>query len=156
MLLLTFQADGRCFGLDARSVKEIVPMVRTRRLPGAPECVAGVFEYRGGLVPVVDITSMISGRPTEALLSSRIILVHFDVEDAGELRFLGILAERVTGTEERDEKDFAPTGVDVPEVPYLDGISAGGKKMVQLVSLNDLLTDDLKKRLFAKKGAGRK
>ncbi len=147
MLLLTFQVDRQLYGLDAKHVREIVPMLETRPLPGAPECVSGVFSYRGTLVPVVDVTRMIAGRPTRRQLSSRIILADYPSGgDAGNV--LGLLAENVTGTEERDADGLAPTGVDVPEAAYLGKMSCEGKAMIQMVKIENLLDEDLKRRLF--------
>ena len=51
--ILVFEVDGRCFGLPAADVREIVRAVTITRLPQAPELVEGVVNLRGQIVPVI-------------------------------------------------------------------------------------------------------
>jgi chemotaxis-related protein WspB len=147
MLLVTFQVNNQHYAIDAKSVKEIIPMVKIRELPGAPDFVCGVFNYRGALVPVIDVTRMLSGNSTAELLSSRIILVNYP-EKGEEYHVLGLLAEHTTGTATRDDESFSDSGVDNPETPWMGKISVAEKEMIQVVKIENLLTDELKSRLF--------
>ena len=50
MLAILFEMDGRLWGADARLVETVVPAVRLRGVQGAPEWIAGVFNYKGNTV----------------------------------------------------------------------------------------------------------
>ncbi|HWO89332.1 MAG TPA: chemotaxis protein CheW [Gemmatimonadales bacterium] len=52
--LLVFALGPHRFALPAASVREIVRAVAISALPGAPEVVEGVVNYRGRIVPVAD------------------------------------------------------------------------------------------------------
>lgn len=147
MLLVTFQVNNQHYAINAKSVKEIIPLVNIRPLPGTPDFVRGVFNYRGSLTPVIDVTRMLSGKPTAELLSSRIILVNYpDGKESGHI--LGLLAANTTGTVTRDNATFADTGIDIPAAPWMGKISVDQAALIQLVTIENLLTDELKSQLF--------
>ncbi len=75
MLLLTFQAADNLYAIDVARVVEVVPRIQLRRLPHAPNFLAGVFDYRGKVVPVVDLGILLGSENCRDRLSTRIILV---------------------------------------------------------------------------------
>jgi chemotaxis-related protein WspB len=76
MLLLTFRAAESLYAVDVARVVEVVPRVDLRRLPHAPAFIAGVFDYRGTVVPVIDLAVLLGSEPCRHRLSTRIILVN--------------------------------------------------------------------------------
>ncbi|HCE44680.1 MAG TPA: chemotaxis protein CheW [Lentisphaeria bacterium] len=148
MLLLTFRAGSQDYAINTRNVLEVIPIVEVRKLPGTPDYVRGVLNYRGRLVPVVDITWMIAGRASMEHLSSRIILVRYpEKDDSGNV--LGLLVEHATSTVDRKTETFAASGVDTPGMPWMGKISVDGESSIQIVKIEDLLADELKTLLFA-------
>lgn len=75
MLALTFQVGADRVAVDVRRVREVVPRVRVTPASGGPSWVAGVFVYRGRVVPVVDLHRLIGSGECPPHLSSRVILV---------------------------------------------------------------------------------
>jgi len=98
MLVLTCQIGDDRLALDVRRVREVVPRVRLQRVAGSPAWLAGVFIYRGSVVPVIDLHRLIGTEECPLRLSSRIILVPHRVE--GEERLLGLLAAQVADIRE--------------------------------------------------------
>jgi chemotaxis-related protein WspB len=147
MVALLFEVDGQRYGLDISQVVKVLPYVRLRRLPRVPEYVAGVFQYRDEMVPVIDLSQLIRGKPVSAMLSTRIILVRHP-GPSGEGRVLGLLAERATDSLDDGSAEPVSSGVASPEAPYLGGLSVTGGNMIQYVKVEHLLTDDVRKRLF--------
>jgi chemotaxis-related protein WspB len=147
MVALLFEIDGQRYGLDFTQVLKVLPSVRLRQLPRVPEYVAGIFEYRGAMVPVIDLSQLIKGHPAAAFLSTRIILVRY-AGPSGQERVLGLLAERATESLDAGAAEPVPTGVAVPEAPYLGGLSANGGRIIQYVKVEQLLSEDLRNRLF--------
>ena len=92
LIALTFEVGGQRYGLDIGQIVEVVPAVQLRRLPGVPDYVAGVFQFRGQHVPVIDLTQLLTHQPAAARLSTRLVLVRHP-GPAGEGRLLGLLAE---------------------------------------------------------------
>lgn len=75
MLAILFEMDGRLWGADARLVETVVPAVRLRGVQGAPEWIAGVFNYKGNTVPAIDLSMYVCNRPSERIFSTRYMIV---------------------------------------------------------------------------------
>jgi chemotaxis-related protein WspB len=147
MASLLFEVDGQRYGLDVAQVLKVLPSLHLRRLPRVPEYVAGVFQYRGTMVPVIDVSQLIKGRPVAALLSTRIILVRY-LGPSGRDAVLGLLVERATDSLDEGAGETTSSGVAVPEAPYLGGLSASGGGIIQYVKVEHLLPGELRDRLF--------
>jgi chemotaxis-related protein WspB len=151
MLFLLFQLGADRYALDVSQVVEVLPMVRIRVMLRSPPGVAGTINYRGAHVPVVDLNELALGRPTMPRLSTRIILVNSS-EQGGKSRLksrlLGLIAENATETMRKEPGDFAPSGIDNSDAPYLGPIAMGPHGMVQRIELNGLLSTSMRCSLF--------
>ncbi|MEI7686571.1 MAG: chemotaxis protein CheW, partial [Planctomycetota bacterium] len=99
MLALTFQIGDEKLAIDIRRVREVVPRVRLLRVSGNPHWQAGVFVYRGEVVPVIDLHRLAGAEPCPPHLSSRIILIAARRGESEE-RLVGLLASQVADTRE--------------------------------------------------------
>lgn len=149
MQALLMHSGDEAFGLDVRDVQEVVPMVRLRPLRWAPSYVAGLFSYRGTIVPVIDLCQISQGRSCEPRLSSRIVLVRYQPDGFLEPRALGILAERVTEIVPVADRQIQDMGVDSAGAPHLGKVALAGDNMVQFVRVTQLLPAEVRERLFA-------
>jgi len=138
---------GERFALDATTVVEVIPLVRLRRLPATPDWVSGIIKYHGRAIPVIDLCTLHLGRKVERLLSSRIIIIQFSGKDNSE-HLLGLLAEQVTETVEREAAEFNTTGVQTSDAPHLGGVISNHKSSLQWVDVNQLLPEHVQHLLF--------
>lgn len=138
MLFLLFQLGDERYVVDAGQVAEVLPLLHIKRIPLAPPGVAGAFNYRGIPVPVVDLCQLALQRPAVPRLSTRLIVV--DYPDARqERRWLGLIAERVTGTLRCAPEDFVSSGISNAEAPYLGPVTSAPQGMVQWLDIGMLL-----------------
>lgn len=138
MLVLAFHVGKDRFALRCADVVEVVPRVNLRDIPHAPAYVAGMFTYRGRIVPVVDLCLLMWNQPCPDRLSSRVMLARYPVSPT-KTRTIGLLAERVTEAITLDESAAVPPGIAVPDAPYLGEIYFDEQgKMIQLVRLDAL------------------
>lgn len=147
MLLLQFQAGTDRYGLDIEQVIEVSSLVSLRAIPHAPPEVAGTFNYRGTLTPVVDLTALLTGIPTRSRMSSRIILVTYQGED-GRSHILGLLAEAVTEMIRCKKENLQQPVVSVGGAPYLGDMIFDDRGSLQILDMERLLTRDLLFTLF--------
>lgn len=138
MLMLLFHAGDNLYALDSSQVVEVIPMVVVRKINHVPDYVAGVFNYRGTIAPVVDLCHLIQGTPCRARFSTRIIMVNYTAKDGGH-HCLGLMAERVTETLSRP--DLSPNALIVKDVPYLGEMFMAEKGMIQFIHWEHLITD---------------
>jgi chemotaxis-related protein WspB len=182
MLLLTFRAAESPYAVDVARVVEVVPRIDLRRLPHAPAFLAGVFDYRGMVVPVIDLGILLGSEACPYRLSTRIILVdsrpadrkgHLaageahthgstepgrdvapDVEPIPEDRrwLLGLVAEQVSDVSAVRSEQVISSGMQLPQSPYLGAIVAIDREMVQLIEPERILDDSLRSSFFGDRG----
>lgn len=146
MLLLIFQLGPHRFALDTRQVVRVLPLVEHRPVPRTPAGVAGIFNYHGAPVPLIDLLAMTLGISSQERLSTRIILVN--CQDNGQSRLLGLVAEKTTETLRRTEADFTESGVTVEGARWLGPVTRDDRGMIQRVEVQALLSDAVRAVLF--------
>lgn len=147
MLLLVFHLDRDRYAIDAAQVVSVLPLVQIKTIPQAPAAVAGLFDCRGELVPVIDLCQLALGRAARQLLSTRIIVVDYPGDD-GRLRKLGLIAEQVLETLRRDAHEFETSGVDSPDAAYLGAVASDAHGPIQLIGVRELLPESVRELLF--------
>ncbi len=149
MVLLLLEAAGVRYGIPASRIVEVLPAVALRPLPGTAAFVAGAFSYHGIIVPVVDLTVLLAGRPARLLLSTRIVLVNPGPRGITAAPLLGLLAERVTETITCTAGEFQAPGVPASEAPCAGGILVRPEGLIQELDVDRVLTAALRDRLFS-------
>jgi chemotaxis-related protein WspB len=151
MLVLTFQIGGNQLALDIHRVREVAPRVQLRRPPGAPGWLAGLFVYRGRVVPVLDLHRLLDAGECPPHLSSRIILVPLAPSEAAATAagepLLGLLAAGVS-----DVRDVQPDGqplpaLNAPGAPDLGLTLVDGGGILHLIDLDRLLPGPVRQLL---------
>lgn len=136
MLCLLMHLDGEAFALDTSRVVEVLPLVGLIETNAASGAVAGLLNYHGQLVPVVDLAMLMRRRPSVARHSTRIAVLRV-AEPIGST-LLGLIAERASQLMSADKDEFAETRV-VSDAPYLGGIKLGPQGAVQLIEPGAIL-----------------
>jgi len=139
MLVLVFYLGDTMYTMKCERVREVAPMVKLKEVPHTPDYFAGLFNYRGVVVPVIDLRQLIQGRPCQMRLSTRIILVDY-LRDDHTPYIIGLVAERVTEAIRKSQDAFVAPGLIMQEAPYLGGFVMQDKEMIQYIDL-DLLPD---------------
>ncbi|MDR9865002.1 chemotaxis protein CheW [Pseudomonas baetica] len=147
-LFLLFRIGSERYALRATEVAEVLPRLPLKPIARAPQWVAGVFAYRGAVVPVIDLSALTFGQPAEARTSTRLVLVHYRPDQAQPTQWLGLILEQATDTLRCDPEDFQPCGLDNREAPYLGPVREDAQGLVQWVRVNDLLDDSVRGLLF--------
>ena len=142
MLFVVFRLGEDRYALDARAVVEVLPLVDTRPVAGAPSAVAGVFLYRGTPAPVIDLASVIARRPSERRSGTRLIIVEGDV--SGARRHVALMAERATETIALAAAEFSGDPVSSRVQPALGGVAVDALGMIQQVDADILVTEVLR------------
>jgi chemotaxis-related protein WspB len=144
MQLLSFSVAGQPFAIESRRVIEVLPLVPARPLPRAPDYLAGIFTYRGRLVPLVDLARRLGVAAPPPKLSTRVIVVEFEPDGSGPgLIRLGLVAENVVAVRSADEAGATLPPLRLPGADYLDRALRIGGETVQLIDVRKLLPAEL-------------
>lgn len=125
MLYLQFKIEQNHFIIPSLQIIEVVPFVPLNPIHRSTKIFSGEFNFRGQLLPVLDIKMLLTGKNSQKLLSTRIVVVRTNT--MGENRKIGLIAEKATETMKLHEKDFQePILKNIPflgDVAMIDGIS---------------------------------
>ncbi len=83
--------SGGRYGVCAPDVAEVTALLGLTRVPGTPSWVCGVANWRGHVLPVVDLRSLLGVPVTPLPSSARIVVVSVDDVE------VGVVAEAVAG-----------------------------------------------------------
>ena len=135
---LTFQLGDELYGVDILRVQEIKGYTTVTKIPNTPPHIKGVLNLRGTIVPIVELRTKF-GMPTIDYTLFTVIVVVV-VRD----RIMGLVVDSVSDVLNISKKDIQPPpefGAKV-DVSVLTGIGKSGDKLVALLNIDRLLTED--------------
>lgn len=136
MLYVVCRIGDDAYALPAGAVDKVLPFAALKPLPGAVRGLAGVLNYQGQSVPVVDLGLLFQGVPTPEAFGSRIILCQAPGLRSGRL---GILVECVDGVSAVPEESFTPPGASAD--PCLGDVAPAAGSFIQRIELPSVLPD---------------
>ncbi|MDF5706178.1 MAG: chemotaxis protein CheW [Nostoc sp. S4] len=138
--MLLFNVGNERYAIASQEVVEVVPLVLLKSLPHKPEYIAGVFNYRGRITPVIDLCQLMGGEPCSHNLSTRIILVNHC--GSNNIKYiLGLIAQQVVETLHKSESEFVDSNIQIDAAPYLGKIILDDKGMIQCIRIKYLLSE---------------
>jgi chemotaxis-related protein WspB len=168
MLLLILTAGPNRYAIDTAQVVELVPRVALRLVPHAPIFLAGLLEYRGKTVPVIDLGLLLGVDACRDHLSTRIILVkgipggencgrssfNESAHDGGQRprhreqtpELLGLVGEQASDLTYTKPEQLIPAAVRLARTPYLDAIVQTDHGTLQLLKVDKLWDAVLQER----------
>jgi len=142
---LTFDLQGETFALEAGLVREVLDLLPETHVPGAPAFAAAVINFRGRVIPLVDLRVAFDMPVASASIDDRIIVIEFPID--GEPTLVGLRADKVHEVTTIDEQHAAET----PRV----GVRWRSDFIGRLVRRDGdvIIVPDLE-QIFAARGAG--
>ncbi len=122
------------YGISYKFLEHITKFDSISRIPCTPSVIAGVVNYRGILLTILDLKQLFCTKVGEASTDSWVIVVRFD-----NLR-VGLLVDEVEGSDEFKVAELEPpihTG-GILNLNYVQGIYHGE---VTILKIQGILTD---------------
>jgi len=129
-----FRAGRERFCLQVLEIEEVVEWPTVTPVPLAPPFLMGIFNLRGGIVPIVDI-AFTEGRRAD-LTPKHCVVAIMKSSDGSELVRIGIAADEVIGTYSTADPllvDEAPR-----DVPHCSGMLRHEDRLALALSLKRL------------------
>jgi chemotaxis-related protein WspB len=155
-LFLVFRIGQERFALQAREIAEVLPCLALKPIAGTPDWVAGIFAYRGAMVPVIDLCALTFGSPAAALNSTRLVIVHYAGAGAGVQpgRLLGLILEQASETLRCVPDEFCQYGLSNHQAPYLGPVREDAQGLLQWITVSALLTAPVRELLYSDETMG--
>jgi purine-binding chemotaxis protein CheW len=138
---LTFGLGKEEFAIQVMRVREIMGVQEITAVPQTPECVKGVINLRGKVIPVVDLRLKFAMQPQEYTQRTCIIVVQ--IEHADTRLLTGVVVDEVSevitlqAADIEDTPDFGRGAA----VPYLLGMAKLKGKVKILLDINKVMSD---------------
>ncbi|MFC3025535.1 chemotaxis protein CheW [Vibrio zhugei] len=135
---VTFQLEEETYGINVMQVREVLRYTEIAPVPGAPDYVIGIINLRGNVVTVIDTRARFGLMTGEVTDNTRIIVIE------SEQQVIGILVDSVAEVVylRSSEIDTTPSVGTDESAKFIQGVSNRDGKLLILVDLNKLLTDE--------------
>lgn len=131
---LTFALNEQDFGIDILRVQEIKNFTRVTPIPNMPECIKGVMNLRGTVVPVVDLRKKFSMPHAEYNQFTVIIVVNVGT------KIIGLVVDSVSDVLNvgADSIEGAPDLGSI-DTSFIKGLAKSSDRLVTLLDIEQLL-----------------
>lgn len=134
--IVTFNVEGRVFGIDVGVVREIKGWQATTPLPHAAHFVRGVINLRGLILAVFDLRARLGAGRTEPTPKHVIVVV-----DVGD-QTAGLLVDAVSDIVDVPVRDIhPPPAVSMEGLDVIEGVAVLAGSVVALLKLSAVLSD---------------
>jgi purine-binding chemotaxis protein CheW len=133
-LLLVFIVEDQAHALAVEHVVEVVRMVAATPLAAAPVWVGGAINFRGRVIPLIDVRARLGGPRREPDLSTSIIVV-----ETSEM-LAGLLVDEVEAVLALDDQAITPSGSVVADSP-VSGVARDRERLIVVLDPERLCAD---------------
>lgn len=139
MNLLTFWIENELYGIELIHVKEINRNIEYTSVPRANENIIGLFNMRGQVVTLFDLSHILNYERQHSQTNSTCIIL--DYNSSSELR--GFLIDKsgdvIMVTD--DQCEPTPANINSNESKYIKSIVKLENKLIRVIDLTKLLLD---------------
>lgn len=141
MQYVVFQLKDEAYGIDIQSVQGIEKMKKFARVPKALECIKGVMNLRGEIIPVMSLRTRFEIEDKEYDDNTRIIIIRLDDS------LIGLIVDEVIEVIElhTDEIENVQSIDRKINLDYIAGVGKmkQGTKVITLLNLKTLIEETL-------------
>lgn len=140
---VVFKIGNEEYGIDIMNVKEIGPYQKSVKVPNAPVFVEGIINYRGNVIPIINLHKRFNIKQKDIDSNTRIIVINLNNKQ------IGFIVDEASQTIRLDDKDIdpAPDIVAGVDSKYITGVGKLEERLIILVDLEKILTDEEKKKI---------
>ncbi len=138
---VVFKLGKEEFGIDIMNVKEIIPHQESVHVPNTPNFIEGIINYRGNVIPIINLKRRFKIGAEEITKETRIIVINLDEKE------IGFIVDEASQTLRLEENQIDPTpdiisGIDRRYIIGVGKISED--RLLILIDLQKILTDEEK------------
>ncbi|SDC87264.1 purine-binding chemotaxis protein CheW [Candidatus Frackibacter sp. WG12] len=133
---VTFGVEDEEYGVDVLKVQEIIRYQKPTKVPNAPEVVKGVINFRGEVIPVIDLRKKFDLELRE--YDDFTVIVILEVKD----KTIGIIVDHVSDILSFSKEDIQDTlefSSDI-KTEFIRGMAKLDDRLIMLLELEKLLS----------------
>lgn len=130
---VVFRINSEEFGIDIINIQEIYRYQQITNLPQTAEHIEGVINYRGNIIPIMDIRKKFNlGGESIVTDDTRIIIILMDEQK------MGLLVDEVSQTVKIDEANIDPVPNIMNEGSDVTHVGKIGDRLVSLINIETM------------------
>ncbi|MBZ2174097.1 chemotaxis protein CheW [Schnuerera sp. xch1] len=141
---VVFNLGKEEFGIDIMKVKEIIPYKESTNVPKTPDFIDGIINYRGGVIPIINLKKRFDMNTTEITKETRIIVINLEDKE------IGFVVDQASQTIRLNDDNIEPAPGVISQIDKRF-ITAIGKideeRLLILLNLHNVLTDKEKSKI---------
>jgi chemotaxis-related protein WspB len=114
-LMVRFQVGDQQYAMASHHIQEILPAVDLYPIDSPRPDLAGLLNYHGRMIPVLDLNQLMKGRSSHRHFGTRIVLLN-QTPNQPQMAFL---AERIIDTLTLDQRTLVDVPQEFDQAPYL-------------------------------------
>ena len=140
---VVFSLEKEEFGIDIMNVKEIIPYQESIQVPNTPNFIEGIINYRGNVIPVINLKRRFKLGAQEVTKDTRIIVITLEHKE------VGFVVDEASQTLRLDDEqiDPAPDIISGVDRKYIIGVGKVDDRLLILIDLEKVLTDEEKDKI---------
>lgn len=133
--LLVFHVDGEEFGVDVLLVQEIIRFLHPTKIPNAPKAVIGVINFRGEIIPLIDLRQRFNLLQREHDEFTVIVVVEFSGKT------VGLVVDQVSDIVNmpNEHTQLTPEFSHDEKTAYLRGLGKLGDRLILLLAVEKIM-----------------
>jgi purine-binding chemotaxis protein CheW len=137
---LTFMLGGEMFAIAILGIKEIIEYENLTEVPMMPECIRGVINLRGSVVPVMDLSSRFGKSLTAVTKKTCIIIVEVESNDEGQ--DMGVVVDSVNAVLEIPSSEIEPGPAFGAKIrtDFIEGMGKVDGKFVIILNVDQVMS----------------
>lgn len=136
---VVFKLGKEEFGIDIMNVQEIIPYQKSIHVPDTPDFIEGIINYRGNVIPIINLKKRFKLKLKENTEYTRIIVINLGEKE------IGFIVDEASQTLRlsQDEIDLAPEIITGIDKRYIIGVGKiDESRLLILIDLEKILTDN--------------
>jgi purine-binding chemotaxis protein CheW len=139
--LLTFNLEGRHYGLPLDRVERVIRAVEPTPLPRAPETVMGIINLRGKIIPVFNLRRRFRFADRDLDINDCFVIA------AAARGTVALAVDSSDGVIERTADQITPAGTVIDRPEQVQGIVCLKDELLLIQDLDRFLTSDQEQEL---------
>ncbi|MGO1368039.1 MAG: chemotaxis protein CheW [Senegalia sp. (in: firmicutes)] len=138
-----FKLDEEEYGIDIINVKEIGIYKEPVKVPNAPNFIEGIINYRGEVIPIVNLKKRFNLNNLLINKNTRVIIININDKQ------IGFVVDEASQTIRLDESDIekAPELVTGIDSKYITSVGKKDDRLILIIDLEKVLTDNEKEKI---------
>jgi len=139
-LFIQFSIGEQRYAIATDLIREITPMVQLTHVPKTEAYIAGLFNYRGTMLPVIDVSKLLFNTEYSLRLCTRIIIL--DNPPSSDIDNIGLIVEQANKTMSCDTDDLTEHKLSEQHASYIGKIIHDELGEIQIIDVDKLIPSE--------------